>query len=214
MIQQFISLKGPIVFVLLILFSKLAIAQHKHPEQPVADTPQNPYLIMMDSMMLQMHQGPTANSMEAEFIRQMIPHHQGAIAMTQYEINHGRDRSMVQLAKSILVEQTVELQKMDLWLKQTSSCNEKLPGKFEEALNQSMTVMMQNMTDLALIVHTDLAFAKTMIPHHQAAIDMAKVLLTYSQHKQLCAFATQLISSQQIEIAQLSSLNSTPHENP
>lgn len=46
-------------------------------------------------------------------------------------------------------------------------------------------------------------FMLMMIPHHQAAIDMAQVELRYGQHPQLKAVARNIIKSQTAEIAQM-----------
>jgi len=78
----------------------------------------NIFLAMMDTMMIKMKEIPTDRSTENVFIGQMIPHHEGAIEMANYEIKKGKDFRMIQLAKSILAEQTDEVQQMKFWLKQ------------------------------------------------------------------------------------------------
>ncbi|MEO5998907.1 MAG: DUF305 domain-containing protein [Chitinophagaceae bacterium] len=49
----------------------------------------------------------------------------------------------------------------------------------------------------------DKIFAAIMIPHHNAAIDMARAMLEYSSDKLIVAFSKQLISNEQIEIEQM-----------
>src|SRR5471030_1266408 len=70
---------------------------HQYPNQS-----KNIYLLMMDTMMIQMDKVPPVTSPESDFLYQMIPHHEGAIAMAGYEIAHGQNFEMIQLAKSIL----------------------------------------------------------------------------------------------------------------
>jgi len=46
----------------------------------------------------------------------------------------------------------------------------------------------------------DLAFVKGMIPHHQAAIDMARAVLQFGSDESAKTMAQQIIASQQSEI--------------
>jgi uncharacterized protein (DUF305 family) len=162
----------------------------------------NIYLLMMDTMMLKMEKIPPFQSPETDFIYQMIPHHNGAISMAEYEISHGKDFEMIQLAKSIVAEQHNEVMQMQIWLK--------LPGtmiKDVAGYSKEMSATMKNMMDLmpadAALSNIDRAFARVMIPHHQAAIDMAKVLLKYAKQPTLIAYGNLLISNEQIEIGQM-----------
>ena len=47
----------------------------------------------------------------------------------------------------------------------------------------------------------DVDFAKAMIPHHQGAIDMAKVVLQYGKDPEMKKLAEDIIKAQDIEIA-------------
>jgi len=49
----------------------------------------------------------------------------------------------------------------------------------------------------------DVAFVKGMIPHHQGAIDMAKVVLEHGKDAQVKAWAEQIIAAQEKEIAEM-----------
>jgi hypothetical protein len=49
----------------------------------------------------------------------------------------------------------------------------------------------------------DAAFVLGMIPHHQGAIDMANVVLTYGQDREVSTLAQHIIADQQAEIAQM-----------
>ncbi|GGC06477.1 MULTISPECIES: DUF305 domain-containing protein [Dyadobacter] len=164
----------------------------------------NMLLTLMDSMMVQMSKLPKATSPESDFIQQMIPHHEGAVAMAKYEIQHGKDFNMIQLARSILTEQTSEIQQMNLWLKQISATDKEMPSGYQQSMNQSMQTMMNTMPSNEQLTDIDHAFAAVMVPHHQAAVDMAKIILKYSGDQLITGFAKQLISLQQVEIEQMS----------
>lgn len=47
----------------------------------------------------------------------------------------------------------------------------------------------------------DIAFVQAMIPHHQGAIDMARAALQFGKDDQVKAWANQIITAQQAEIA-------------
>ncbi|PZF72696.1 DUF305 domain-containing protein [Taibaiella soli] len=163
------------------------------------------YLSMMDKMMDQMMKQSSTVSPETDFLQQMIPHHQGAIEMAGYEISHGKDFEMIQLAKSIQAEQQTEVQLMNTWLHSPSILKSSVPKGYAKEMQHTMDVMMETMMHDQATKTGDYAFAQIMIPHHQAAIDMAKVVLKYASDPTVTAFAKLLISNEQVEIEQMSS---------
>ena len=158
---------------------------------------------MMDTMMVRMDSVPIDGPVGVTFLQQMLPHHEGAVAMARYEIRHGRDFGMIQLAKSILAEQTHEVQQMQLWLNQKRADTAGSPPGFQQVIQQAMGRMMQAMPGPDTLNDTDWAFASVMTPHHRAAVDMAKALLTYTTDQPLRSYASRLISEQQLGIDQM-----------
>jgi len=51
---------------------------------------------------------PSGNT-DRDFVRMMIPHHQGAIEMVLVQLKYGRDERLRRLAQSIIVEQGQEI---------------------------------------------------------------------------------------------------------
>ncbi len=192
--------KSQALLITIFLFSTFSVnAQHTstHGHQ------QNIFISMMDTMMIRMDAAVIGISPEQDFIVQMIPHHQGAIEMAIYEIQHGKSFEMIQLAKSILAEQKIELQQMNLYLKKLPADRAATPKDYKKAMDKTMEIMMENMPNNNELTDIDVAFARVMIPHHQAAIDMAKVVLQFSKDQQTVAFAKHIISNEEIEIEQM-----------
>lgn len=74
------------------------------------------------------------------------------------------------------------------------------PGS--EALMQSMTSMDKAMK-MEMTGDVDIDFYMMMIPHHQGAIDMAKVELQYGKDPEARAMAEKVIAAQEAEIAEM-----------
>jgi uncharacterized protein (DUF305 family) len=72
----------------------------------------------------------------------------------------------------------------------------------DQAFAASMKTMMNGM-HVKSTGKPDEDFARMMIPHHQGAIDMAKVELQYGTDPELRQLATDIVAAQDKEIAQM-----------
>jgi uncharacterized protein (DUF305 family) len=67
-------------------------------------------------------------------------------------------------------------------------------------LNASMDKMHMAMEAVKQIGDSDVDFVRLMLPHHQAAIDMAKTELLHGKDPQMRRLAQEIITDQQSEI--------------
>ena len=89
-----------------------------------------------------------------------------------------------------------------IWLGRAIA-QESEPGhkqSFHQLMNQAVTVMDQGMKQAPMAGNPDHDFAAMMVPHHQGAIDMAKVELLYGKDPVLRRLAQEIIVTQQQEI--------------
>jgi uncharacterized protein (DUF305 family) len=67
-------------------------------------------------MMQDMHQTFTGVT-DVDFVRGMIPHHQGAIDMAKVQLKHGKDPEIRRMAEKIIADQEREIAEMQAWLR-------------------------------------------------------------------------------------------------
>ena len=89
----------------------------------------------------------------------------------------------------------------------TASLPEKFIASKDRSYNElnaeAMAIMDRDMMKEKSQNNPDVDFAVMMIPHHQGAIDMAKVLLLHGKDPEMKNLALQIITDQQTEIDQM-----------
>ena len=154
--------------------------------------------------------GMTDNApIDQQFIDMMVPHHQGAVAMAQIAVIRGEHPEIKQLANSIIDSQNTEITQMKQWRTQWFGSDQTppmeqmpiMPGMDMTAMH-SMN-MTQDIKNLQTATPFDKAFIQAMIPHHQSAIDAAKVAQASAAHPEIKTLAGNIIAAQQKEIDQM-----------
>ncbi|HTQ83307.1 MAG TPA: DUF305 domain-containing protein [Pseudolabrys sp.] len=74
---------------------------------------------LVDSMTRMNNDMPkeSAGSVDADFVKMMIPHHQAAVDMAKVELAKGKDPTLRKLAEDIIAAQEKEIALMTGWLK-------------------------------------------------------------------------------------------------
>ncbi len=150
---------------------------------------------------------------EQAFMGAMIPHHAAAVAMARLELTHGSHPQLKALARRIIVGQSREITQMTSWL---HTWYREAPGQAEQRAPASlrrigatmateMRAMARQLTTMPRGSRFDQAFLTAMTAHHKMAVIEASTVPGRASHRQLTALARQIITTQNREIAQMTS---------
>ncbi len=149
------------------------------------------------------------NNIDQHFIEQMIPHHDGAIAMANLALQKAKKPEIKTLAQNIITAQEKEVAEMQSWYKSWFGGDVKTGntysmmggmmsyGGMHMVGNQNDTQALENATDF------DKAFIEAMIPHHQLAIIMAQMLRAGTNRPEMLTLANNITESQSKEIEEM-----------
>jgi len=144
-------------------------------------------------------------NIDRHFIEEMIPHHDGAIVMAELALTNAKRPEIIALAKNIIEAQKKENDQMQSWYKDwfgNMPSNSSEMGGMMGHGNMGMQMMGMDGDLLALksAKDFDLEFIKQMIPHHEMAIMMARMLLASTNRPEMKKLAGDIITSQSEEI--------------
>ena len=93
----------------------MPMAGHNH-EAAAKDPAGEAYMAAMSKMHQAMPTEPTGDP-DVDFVRGMLPHHQGAVDMAEVELRHGKDPELRRLAQDVVDAQKKEIGLMHEWMK-------------------------------------------------------------------------------------------------
>ncbi len=157
---------------------------------------QNEILNEMQDMMDEMHTKEMSGNNDKDYAEMMSDHHDGAVEMSEILIRKGKDEELKNFARQVIKTQQQEMKLMDRFdnLKDQSADS----AEFQRELMATMAPMMNT----GLPVHNDVDrdYAEQMIPHHQSAVEMAKVYKKFGKQPELLKLSDNIIATQQEEI--------------
>jgi len=160
-----------------------------------------------------------------EFLKHMIPHHQIAIDISIKHIENTKNDIIMKVLRELIWTQQYEITMM------IEELNNKMENVSEITSNQPLThttsssiypnvlgltntycdpaffnSKMHQHHNLNNMIVTDRQYINHMIPHHQVAIDMCKILLKHTKSDFLIYLAYRMIRGQESEIILLNDL--------
>ena len=173
------------------------------------------------------------NAVDVMFATMMIPHHQGAIEMSDLALSQASTPQVKDLAGRIKAAQGPEIEQMHGWLTEwgaaipmtsTAAADQDMghgmshdssssggPGTMDAddfGMGAMMSMSEADMTELrsATGVEFDKLFLQQMIAHHQGAVGMADVETARGENPQALDLAAAIATGQAAEITEMQQL--------
>jgi uncharacterized protein (DUF305 family) len=163
---------------------------------------------MMGNNRIATNNSQIASAIDSHFIEQMIPHHEGAISMSNLALKKAKHQEIKTLATAIIAGQTKEIDDMRSWYgnwfgKNVSKVS---TGIMEGGMMSGNGMHMGGQEDMTALENAsdfDKVFIEQMIPHHQLAIMMAQMLRSGTNRPEMKQLAENIITSQSKEIQEM-----------
>jgi uncharacterized protein (DUF305 family) len=145
-----------------------------------------------------------SGNMDRNFIEQMIPHHESAIAMAKLAKDKTKHDEVKTLAENIITSQSAEINTMKQWYKYWYGTD--VPTVITDNMWGGHMTNSQASTDsLSAASDFDEAFLSEMIEHHQMAVMMANMLDETTNRLEMKKLANDIINIQTQEIKDMRS---------
>ena len=135
-------------------------------------------------------------NIDRHFIEEMIPHHEGAITMAELALERSQKPEVLSLAEGIIEPKA--------WYEDWFGVS--VPVTSQHMMGGVSMVHMGSMSGNTDILETiadadfDREFLEQMIPHHEMAVMMGRMLLASTERPEMQTLADQIITSQSQEI--------------
>ena len=142
---------------------------------------------------------------DIEFVQGMVPHHEGAIEMSELVEGRTDRQELIDLADEIIAVQDAEISMLRGMLDRMGA-DEMAMDEMGDMDHGDMGMMddaaMQELRELEG-EQFDRRFLEAMIVHHEGAIDMAERVLAAGQDTEVAGLAEAVIAAQEAEIEQM-----------
>jgi uncharacterized protein (DUF305 family) len=159
------------------------------------------------------------STVERSFLEAMVPHHESGIEMAEIALDHSDAPEITKLSQAIRETQGDEIEQMrrihqrlfDAPLEPDEGAHAALGLSMHEAGMGHDEAMMR---ELANAKPFERAFVDMMVPHHQGAVEMSKVLLERTDDAELKKLGQAIIDAQAREIASMNGFRSKEYGGP
>ncbi|VXD11946.1 DUF305 domain-containing protein [Planktothrix paucivesiculata] len=155
---------------------------------------------------MMMDLGPADAEYDLRFIDGMIPHHKGAVKMSEQVLQKSNNPEVKKLAEEIIKAQEKEIAQMQEWRK-TWYPDAKDAIMYHAPMGHSMSMSKEDMESMMMMADLgpadagfDQRFVEAMIPHHEGALIMAKDAQVKSKRPEIQQLAQAILVSQAAEI--------------
>ena len=153
---------------------------------------------ILDEMIIGMTNVRLTDSISHNFIRQMIPHHEAAIQMSQNLLQYTTLVPLQNIAQQIIAEQTRSINNMQQILSRcgiqcSSQCDLHL---YQERFQPITETMFRKMRTAKTTNSMNGNFMRELIPHHRGAIQMSENALSFPICPELIPILEAIIRSQ------------------
>lgn len=147
----------------------------------------------------------TGDEFDRYFIANMMAHHQGAIDMAELALTNAQHAELKQMANTIIVAQTKEINDMEAWQKTWGypvSSGEMMIDHSAMGMMGEMDAMNAELKSLTGEAF-DKKFLQLMIEHHASAVSMSRPGVNNAGHNEVKMLSAAIIEAQIAEIAQM-----------
>lgn len=160
-----------------------------------------------------------AKAVEKAFLTGMVHHHESAVEMAELAKEKGKAAFITELGTAIIETQEREIAEMKeihrrllgSELKPDPGAHDGLGLSAEEA---GMTHDKQTNQTLRAAKPFDRAFVDEMVPHHEGAVKMSRVLLKHSKDADLRRLAESIVTTQEREVEQMNAFRTKKFGGP
>ncbi|MBO9632390.1 MAG: DUF305 domain-containing protein [Chitinophagaceae bacterium] len=160
----------------------------------------NNMMAAMHNMMEEMDNASLHGDPDNHFARMMQLHHAGALSMGDRLLQDGRDLTLAGIARDMIQKQKEEIAALQLFLNNNRPMPHSENPVFNSAMKKAMDNMDLNAAQEKLTGEADNDFAALMVHHHQAAIEMADLIIQYGTDPGIKKIAGMMKTDQEAEI--------------